>query len=182
MGWRPGSWRLPSPRNPAGEIRLRDFIGIWAMPGSLERTRPATCGGSIQLPARRERALGLQPQPLFTVHFWGRGSKGSSAGVTARHGWVAVVNTLPGLGPAPPSVNHSCLWNKFMPGQPEQTAALKTPRGGGNRRHLPPLHHPHGGHPPGIHPTHSTAHILPNLFRDSPVPTNSPAHPFPHVS
>lgn len=103
------------------------------MPGlPSARTGPATCGGSIRLPAGRERALGFQPRPLFTAHFWGRSGEGSGTGATARHGWAAAVNTSPGAWPAPPVVNHSSSWNKFMPGQPVPTAALKHPgeRGG----------------------------------------------------
>lgn len=80
--------RDPGPRNPAGEIRFRNFIGIGVMPGPpSEHTGRAMCGGSIRLPARRERALGFQPRPLFAARFWGRSGDGSGTGITAGRQW-----------------------------------------------------------------------------------------------
>lgn len=85
-------------------------------------------------------ALGFQCRPLFTACFWGRSGEGRSAGVTAQHGWATAVNTLPGSRPAPPPVNHSCPWKKFIPGQPVPTAALKTAQGGeGGGLETPPI-------------------------------------------
>lgn len=67
IDWRPGIRHPPGPRNPAGEIRLRDFIGIWAMPGSLsECARPATCGGSIRLPAQHARTRVSALAPVYS--------------------------------------------------------------------------------------------------------------------
>lgn len=136
---------LLAPETQPERSDLRIFTEIWAMPRlPSERTRPATCGGSIRLPARHERTLGFQCRPLFTACFWGRSGEGRSTGVTAQHGWAAAVNTLPGSGPAPPPVNHSCPWKKFMPGQPVPTAALKTPQGGEGEGLETPPHRPSG--------------------------------------
>lgn len=156
----------------SAQSTYRGFVGVWAMPGSLQST-PGTRGGSIWLRVWRHARVSAPA----AVHrqFLGSERAGKALRVTAQHGWVAAANTGPGSGPGPMPVNHSSSWNEFTAGQPGLAAALKTPwagRGHGTPS-LPPW-----GHSPGIHPTHGATrvpcpHQWPRIF----VPTRVPSWP-----